>query len=307
MTLFTASLYILTIAFLFGSALFVLSRDPRNRLNFYYFILAIGLLGWVSTLFVFSGLPEGPTLLIVGRVNFAAVAVAVTASYLLCTELAERRPRNSRWVWLETLAVVAICVWTPLIDRSEAVQTGQHITTYGPLIWAYSLHILAYVVAALRLAMRSDCSLPRMVRSQLRIVGTGILATGTLAFMTNIVLPVWFGNFSLIYAGALSTVLLLAAITYAVVSARLFNIRVILRATLIYTILVSLAIEVYGAAVHFLSELLPLGSVTERHFAATAIALVVNAATNDTLRKWLERIIDRITDRTNLSRSSRLL
>nr|ACX33976.1 predicted transmembrane protein [uncultured bacterium RM44] len=94
MTLFTASLYLLCLAFLFGSAVFVFSRNPRSPLNGYYALLAMALLGWVGTLFVFGSLPEGATLLIVGRANFAAAAVVVTASFCSSPNLPDARPQK---------------------------------------------------------------------------------------------------------------------------------------------------------------------------------------------------------------------
>ena len=72
-------------------------------------------------------------------------------------------------------------------------------------------------------------------------------------------LPYWFGNFALVNAGADSTVLLLAAVTYAVASAGLFNIRLIIRATVIYGNIISLMLGVYEAVVRSLADLLPLG------------------------------------------------
>ena len=95
MTLITASLYILCLAFLLGSALFVYSRNPRSRLNGYYALLALALLGWVGTLFVFDSLPEGSLLLAVGRANFAAAAVVATASCLFAAQLAGLKDRAS--------------------------------------------------------------------------------------------------------------------------------------------------------------------------------------------------------------------
>ena len=118
MTLFTASLYLLCLAFLLGSAVFIYSRDPHSRLHAYYALLALALLGWVGTLFLFGSLPEGTLLLTVGRANFAAAALVATASFLFVAELAGRRLTLLRLLWIETLLLIALSLASPLVDRA---------------------------------------------------------------------------------------------------------------------------------------------------------------------------------------------
>jgi len=253
------------------------------------------LTGWVGTLFVYGTLPEGRTLLLVGRANFAAIPIAVTSAYLFTAELAGRPRRWIRWLWLETAALSAVSALTSLIDASESVRFGQHITAYGLLWPVYVAHVVVCVAAAVAVSFGRSPHLRDAVQRQLRLVGSGILATGVVAVWTNIVLPTWFSDFRFVNAGALSTVLLLGAITYAVSTARLFNVRVIVKATFVYTVGISLALAAYGATVKFLADLIPFGDVAEWHYAAAAIALIVNATTGDVIKKWLERLVDRLT------------
>jgi len=300
MTLFTASLYLLCLAALFGSALFVYSRDPRARLNAYYALLALALLAWVGTLFVFGSLPQGQTLLLVGRVNFAAAALVATASCLFVAELAGRRLTRLNVVWMETILLALLSLATPLIDRAETVLRGQHLTTYGPLFALYVVHVVAYLACAVVLAFRPAPRRTDRTRRQLRLVGAGILATATVGVTTNIVLPFWYDDFRFIHVGTLSTILLLIAVAYAVFVHHLFNVRVIVRKTLVYAALISVALEVYQVAVGFLADLLPFSDAAERHFAATAVALVVHASTQASLRAWLEELVEQGVSRKRL-------
>ncbi len=293
MTLFTASLYLLCLAFLFASALFVYSRDPRSKLNAYYALLALTLLAWVGTLFVFGSLPEGRPLLAVGRANFAAAALVATTSCLFVAELAGRRLTRLSAVWIETALLGVLSLGTPLVDRAETVLRGQHQTAYGPLFALYIVHVVAYLAGAVDLAFLPPAGTADRTRRQLRLVGAGILATATVGVTANIVLPYWYGDFRFIHVGTLSTILLLAAVGYAVFAYHLFSIRVIVRATFVLAGLLALALELYGLVLSFLAHLLPLGSAGERSFAATALVLVVNAFTQEPVRRRLERVIDR--------------
>jgi hypothetical protein len=294
MTLVTASLYLLCLAYLFGSAVFIYFRNPRSGINAHYSLLALALMGWVGTLFVFDSLPPGGLLLNVGRENFAAAALVGSASYLFVTELAGERPKSYVLIWTETLALAAVSLFTPLIDKSEAVQSGQHLTTYGPLFAVYIVHVVAYLASAIYSAFRSRNRLGSRTKLQLRLVGTGILATAVVGITANIVLPYLFGDFRFIDVGTLSTILVLGGVTYAIFTAHLFNIRVIVTTALVFAVLISIFLEVYNAAVSFLAELLPVGDPVERHFAATVITLVISATTSETIKRGLHRLGDKI-------------
>lgn len=297
MTLFTASLYLLCLASLLGSALFVYARNPRSPLNGSYALLALALLAWVGTLFVYTGLPVGPALLLVGRANFAAAALVATASLLFVAELAGSRLARRRIAWLETSTLILLSLLTPLIDRSEGVLRGQHTTLYGPLFSFYAAHVIAYLAGAVLLAFRSAPAATPQARPQLRLVGSGILATALAGVLADIFLPYGLGDFRLIDAGPLSTILFLLAIGYAVFAAHLFSLRVVVRAAFVYAGLITLALELYQLCVTFLARLLPLGDAAQRAFAATSLALIVNAFTQQPVRRWLERTLDSLAHR----------
>ncbi len=292
MTLFTASLYLLCLTSLLGSALYVFFRSPSSRLNAYYAVLALALLGWVGTLFVYGRLPAGHLLLLVGRANFAAAALVATASFLFVAELAAKKLMFKAVIWLEAALLIALTLFTSLIDRAETVLSSQHSTVYGPLFAFYAIHVVAYLAGAVLLAFRSLPTATARTRPQLRLVGSGILATAIIGIVADILLPYGLGDFRFIDAGPLSTILFLLAMGYAVFAAHLFSLRLIIRAAFIYAGLITLMLELYSLALSFLARLLPLGDAGERAFAATSIALVINAFTQQPVRRWLERTLD---------------
>ncbi len=294
MSLLAASLYLLCLAFLFGSALYVYSRDPFARLNAWYALLALALLGWVGTLFVFTIQMQGPGLLWLGRANFAFAALAAPCAYAFVLALAQRPFRHARWLWAETLLLAAVSLLTPWVDRAETIGVGQHVSTYGAVFPLYLLHIVAFAVAAVFVAFRTSGSLPTQTRIQLRLVGAGILLTVLTGFVTNAALPYFYGNFRFINIGTLSTIFFLIVVAYAACVHHLFNVRVLVKRTVVFALLIAFALELYQAAVGALALLLPLGDVAQRHVAATAIALIINAVTQQPLRWWLERLADKL-------------
>src|SRR5579871_6018708 len=152
MSLLVASLYLLCLAFLFGSAIFVYSKDPFSRLNSSYALLALSLLCWVGSLFFFSAETQNPSLLWLGRFNFAAAAVVAPSVYFFVCALASKPILRAGLIWVEAGLLVIVSLFTGLVDKSEAVVTGEHITAYGALFPLYMLHILAFVILALLVA-----------------------------------------------------------------------------------------------------------------------------------------------------------
>lgn len=298
MSALVAALYSLCLLALAGFALFVFFRNPRGSLNQTFFLLSLSLLGWVASLFAFNlphfNLPASPGLLLLGRFNFACIVLAVTLGYAFVQQVA-RSPvsRLARWLWLETGLLTAATLFTPLVDKAELVVSGQHSTLYGSLFPLYVLHVIFWLLAALFIAFQPLPHLPEQTRRQLRLIGGGILATGVVALVTNALLPYTFGDFRFIHVGTLSTLLFLLAVGYAVFVLHLFSVRVLLKMTLVFAGLVTLALEVYQLALAFLAHLFPFGNSHERDFAATLVVLTVNAFTHEPLKRWLEKLVSR--------------
>ncbi len=303
MSALTAALYGLCLLFLAAAALLIFAKDPRSRLHRHFALLLLALLGWVASLFVF-GLPLGlklapEQLLWLGRFNFACLVPAVLLSFLFVQDIAggqdvrNRQIRMTRWLWMETALLFLLTLLTPLVDQAELIRAGQHVTLYGPLFALYALHLVALLAAMLWAAFRPVAGASPETRSQLRLTGIGALATAAIALTTNALLPYAFGNFHLIHVGTLSTILFLLAVADAVFVHHLFDIRLVIRAAFVYAGLIALALELYQLALSFLIRLVPVGDQAQSHLAATAMVLVINAFTQQPVRRWLEGRFDR--------------
>ncbi len=309
MSALTAALYGLCLLFLAAAALLIFAKDPHSRLHRHFALLLLALLGWVASLFVF-GLPLGlrlapQQLLWLGRFNFACLVPAVLLSFLFVQDIVgrpsgrqERTPMTTwwlktGWLWLETALLFLLTLLTPLVDQAELIRAGQHVTLYGPLFALYALHIVALLAAMLWATFRPVAGASPETQSQLRLTGIGALATAAIALTTNALLPYAFDNFHLIHVGTLSTIFFLLAVADAVFVHHLFDVRLVIRAAFVYAGLIALALELYQLALSFLIRLVPVGDQAQSHLAATAMVLVVNAFTQQPVRRWLEARFDR--------------
>lgn len=298
MTLLSASLYLLCIAFLGGSALYVWSKSPFAPLNSSYALLAFAILAWVGTLFLYESQTTEPGLLFIGRANFAAAALMAPAALVFVRALAQSWRHRYTWIFAtESIVLALVSLFTGTVDKVETVAGTQHITTYGWLFPIYALHIVVYLAAAIVVAFQRHVALRKEVQTQLRLVGWGLLITSLVAIATNVVIPYATGSFRYVNFGTLTTIIFLGAVTYAAAIHHMFDIRLLIRRTLVYGVVISLTVELYQLAVDALTKLLPLGDSASQHVAAAGIALTINAFTHEPLKKLLEQMADKLSMR----------
>lgn len=276
------------------------SRD-RRTLRHRFAWTALFLLVWVASLYVFHhyrefGLGDSPDIVLwLGRVNFAAVVFAVYFAYRFVQALAgkDRHPAGPAWdrvLLAESSVLGLLSLLTPLVDRAEIISLAAHTpaTVYGVLFPLYVVHVVGYLFASIRLALRAREEAPHPVRDQLGLVAIGILATGSVALVTNAVLPYLFGSFRFTDVGTLSTILFLLAVGWAVARHQLFDLKIFLSRTLVYGVLLSLVVSTYSAVVVLVTEQLTAGN----QGALTQFSVLVIASSFDPLRRFLEAKVD---------------
>jgi hypothetical protein len=277
-------------------ALFVLARSPKAWVNRAFALTCLFLLTWLATLFLFNRTQEPDALLLVGRLNFASVPPASLCAYLFVRAVAQRpmQNQNARVALIGgTVALSLVSALTPLIDQAELPGTGEeiaHTTVYGPFFPLYAAYVAALLLAAVLLAFRQARVTQPPARDQLLLVGSGMLATFFIALVTNALLPFVFGNFRFTDVGPLSTVLFLGATAYAIAKHRLFNVRLLVRKTVVYGLLLSLVLAAYSSLLVLATDQLagPEADTLTR-FGVLAIAFSF-----DPVRRFLEHRVDKL-------------
>lgn len=288
-------LYGLAGTLLAAASIYILIRERRSASARWFVATCASLLGWVTTLYIFQHLSTPGLILLMGRLNFAAASLAVYAVYRLVRAVAER-PRHwiDRFLGLIALLFALASSFTPWVDQAEIVSpvAGFHLTHYGWLAPVYLLHIVLMLVAAVFLVLweRKEGHQPRHIRDQLLLLSIGIVSTGTISILTNIIIPYSWGDFTWIDIGPLSTVLLLLAVAYAVVRHQLFDIKVLIRRTLVLGIALSLVLACYSALVLLATDYL----ASSESGGLTRFGVLVLAFSFDPVRRLLEKSIDRL-------------
>ena len=271
-----------------------------------FFLLALSLLLWQLTLFWEARTTLPALQLGLGRINFASIAVTVFLAWRFVQRVAQSgrgkevivsgtsSPAWSRWLrhslCIETILLTLVTLLTPLVDEAESVVDGHPVTRFGPLFPFYLIHVLGYLGATLTLAFWARYgATSRAARGRLTLIAMGIVATGGVSLITNVLLPYGFGDFRFCDAGTLSTLVFLLTIAYAVFFHGLFDVRIMVRATLVYGLLLTLVLGGYSSAVFVASQYMTGAAGAGR---LTQFVVLLIAFSFDPLRRFLEEKTD---------------
>lgn len=291
-----ALLYYLGFLLLAGLVLIILWRGRqrsgrRARLRRLFAGLALSLLTWQGTLFWEVRVPSPTWQLWLGRANFAAVVFVAYLALRFVQEVAGRTGQSAPsplWLLWETCLLGALTLLTPLVSAAEHVEAGHAITTFGPLFPGYLLHVLGCLTAALVQAFRGGFYARNpLLRGQLALIGLGMLATSGIAVVTNVLLPYGFDDFRFCHVGTLSTLLFVLAVAHATFLYRLFDLRLLIRKTLVYGLLLTFVLGGYSSTVFLVTQYLTSDAEKWIQFSVLLIAFSV-----DPLRRFLERKTD---------------
>jgi len=294
-----ALVYYVCFLSLIGLTLFIAfgmrQSKARAGLRITFVLLSLSLLSWQATMFIEVRTALPIEQLWVGRFNFAIVAMVVYLALLFVrripTQKSDGMTECSPLLLVETASLFLITLFTPLVDAVEQVVPGGRALTYfGPLYPFYLLHILSYLVLAIEHVFRTrKKAQDSRVRRQLGLVGFGLIATGGVAFITNGAMPYWLGDYRYCDVGTISVQIFILSVAYATFMHGLFDVRVIIRETLVYGFLMAFVLSAYSSTVFLITEYLTDGQDKVKQFAVLIIAFSF-----DPIRRILESKTDRL-------------
>lgn len=282
-------------------AVLILFRALNNRANRFFALVILTVVMWQLTMFFYRAALPGRSL-IWCRLLYTAASL-IPSTFVLFTYLFPDRDYPARWkivaLFLSNLVIIGLIFHPTILIRGVGVPSfGEKIIYWGPAYPLFVFYITASFGWAYQQLFKGLLSSRKRRRMQYILIILGTLSTTSVALLTNLFLP-WLSIFQFNWAGQVMTILLVGAISYAIVRHRFMDIRLAVRAVLFRLMMVTILGVLFVGAVSVYRQ---LPQYDENEMAFMAISAFLTAVVVALFYRPLEIFLKVITDRVFFQR-----
>jgi len=221
-------------------ALFVLWHNPKAEVNRVFALTALSVAGWTFTNALFQQTASVATATQVAAFSYLS-AIVLGASFLHFAWIFPRRTAvssNAKPILWGIALPVGLLSFVPglVIDAVDISGNRAIATTAG--VWVIALFMFVTSCWAFGRLLAQHAQLHGVARAQSRYVLTGSALTAVIGLICNLLLPL-LGNYSLVWLGPASSLFFVGFTVYSIIAHHLFDIRLIIKRTLVYTLLLA--------------------------------------------------------------------
>ncbi len=278
-----------------GLGIFVYVRGFRRLINIFYSLVAASVSLWCVPIVLYRISPDPVSALFWSKFLYIAPVLIVT-SFLFFTFVFPSgrlglRPSQVFFILLPP-ALISILVMLPGITIRQifAPPGEEKYIFFGPGYAFYFCFIISYFGWSFFKLGRSYFHSSGIRKMQIRYVFFGTFLSANLAMVTNLILPT-LGVFSVNWLGQILSIIMVSFIAYAVIRHRLMDINVILKRTIIYSVLLMMALSFYASLI-----MLSQGFFQNTFGSNVSIVLgaLLMALGFEPLRKTFQRLTEKI-------------
>lgn len=285
----------------------VFLRSPKSLVNRLFALVALSAAGWVGTNALFQFTDSVAVAMMAAQASSAS-SLVMSASFLHFAWVYPLRTPGIRvrlYVLWPTALLLALLSFVPgAVDRSVEL-AGTHRIITGPGFYFVALFLLLTTVAAFTIFVRHTMTLHGSLREQALYVLAGAGVTAIFGTIFNVAFPL-FGDYHFVWLGPSFSVFFVGGTVYSIVAHRLFDIRLIIKRTVVSSLLLAGISGGYSATEYLLTELFRSASTQAASpLAAHIVGAVVVSLCVNPVRKWLERKIHRLLYPKHTKRTGR--
>lgn len=279
-------------------ALFVWWNKPQAEVNRVFALTAVSVAGWTLTNAVFQQTGSLPTATLAAAWSYLS-AVILGASFLHFSwifplrsfEIKHKAAHYQQLLWVVALAVGLLGFVPNWVIGSVSLTGNRSIETHAG-IFLIALFMIVTSVWAFGRLVRQHLRLHGVPRAQSLYVLTGSAVTAILGLICNLLLPL-LGHYDLVWLGPVSSLFFVGFTVYAIIAEHLFDIRIIIKRTLLYSLLLAGIAGGYSGVEYLLTEALKHATEGSPYpWLANIGGAVVVSFTVTPVRKWLEQRLD---------------
>jgi signal transduction histidine kinase len=239
--------------------LFVYQKDRRNLTNVLFACLSVATLCWALTNYLTIFQLDSENLISVVRLILFCVVIQNAFFYLFARTFPGASWKHSRkglYMYGIFTFAAALATLSPFVFTSVKVDNGLPVTEAGPAILIFVAHAAFSIIVAFRSLIKKLRSASGTLKNQLQILLIASVLNWIVVPITNFALTPLLQTTTFIRLSPIYTFAFAAIIGYAIISQKLFDIRLIVARAVAYFMLISTLIGTYVAVVFGLTSVL---------------------------------------------------
>lgn len=278
-----------------GLGVLVVWHKPRAEVNRIFAVTTLSIAGWTFTNALFQATRSILVATTAAQLSYLS-AIALAASFL---HFAWTFPRRSNindqaklLLWTLAIGVGSLSFIPGAVIRGIDFAGPRSINT-NPGIYAIALFMVVTSLWAFATFVGHLVDLNRVVRTQAHYVLTGSALTAVIGLICNLLFPL-LHNYSYVWLGPTSSLFFVGFSVYAIVAHHLFDIRIIIKKSLVYGILLAAIGVGYHIIQSLLTDLLNRTQGDQHPLLANLGGAIIVSFLVDPVRRWLEEQLDRV-------------
>lgn len=240
------------IAALFANLLLLALLFEQAKKNFSIAVFAVSVgtvAAWTFSMFLYRTVAADTALFWGEMLYFTATLIPLTFLYFALSFPSATRVPWQNWILLGVppLALAFLAFFTDFLIKDITVPASQEKqVVFGPLYSLYTLYISLYFVWALVVLLKKYRGAKGILQTQLSYILLGTLISIVFGSLFNLFLPA-LGDFRFNWLGNVTTLVMVALITYAIIKKRLFGIRVVVTQLLVGVLAILLLVNIFSS------------------------------------------------------------
>ncbi len=276
----------------------VFQSESKSRFNILFCVFTLSLALWNLALFFTIAAIGGPVMqLWCSRLAFS-FGVILFNSFLYFASIYPNVTRVRLWldivIGLGTAAIFYLTLTPSLIKGNIVIINGAITGEVGALMPIFSLYLPLFIIISLVTLIWKLFKYRGVVRVRIWYTLIGFVFFAVPMIITNLILPIFFGNFSLNNLGPIFSLPMVATIAYVMVRHRFMGIRQAVARLVTYFFVITFLGFFYAAGVWVMTALIVKGSGVMDNLWVSILFAVVASFSFQPLRSSFEKTTNRM-------------
>jgi len=291
---------ILAVAFCnFSLGLIILVKNRHSLTNIAFSLFAIMLAVWLVANYYSNDITLGHQLIVwLNRSTLFVPPIALHLLLVFSLLFVRFNPKRTKYIGIMgSVAALAVAILSVTPAVFGGIEPRQHVVAvkFGPWAPLYATYIIGTFLAVIGVLIGSLKRVDAASRVRIKYMAASLFIALAVTVITNLLLPLVANNYDYVWAGLLSTIIIVGGFAYAIIRHRLFDIRTVVARSATYVLLLLTLSLMYALVAFKLGRLVfPDSTISTPQQTLNIVTAIILAFTFQPLRRFFEKLTDKI-------------